>query len=59
MAEMSSVENALIPHDECEFPFVFTEKGKYKWKAEFAAQIYVEFGSLGTHKAGCNEVKEV
>ena len=36
-AEMSSVENTQIPHDECEFPLVFTEKGKYKWQGDFAA----------------------
>jgi hypothetical protein len=36
-AEMSSVENTQIPHDECEFPRVFTEKGKYKWQGDFAA----------------------
>jgi hypothetical protein len=36
-AEMSCVENTQIPHDECEFPLVFTEKGKYKWQGDFAA----------------------
>ena len=36
-AEMSSVENTQIPHDECEFPLVFNEKGKYKWQGDFAA----------------------
>jgi hypothetical protein len=36
-AEMSSVENTQIPDDECEFPLVLTEKGKYKWLGDFAA----------------------
>ena len=34
---MSSVENTQIPDDECEFPLVLTEKGKYKWLGDFAA----------------------